>query len=288
MDIYDPFAPDKRKKKRYRVLSTKALIFAACALTVLVLSSVAILAKNDFSLMSALGGNVEVTSATEEETDLTVDKTEKNLLFWCKNSETDALDFLWIVNIRFPECKVKVFSPAAVSGLTFNGTETSINRIYANFGSSGLKGAMEETYGITIDAYIGSNTETFKRMINYFGSVNVNLETNIEYRGDFNLILMKGENPLKGDLLYKYLVYLGSAGSQCNRERGEILLDIFDTVFTDANYARKDDIFSKIVNLLETDLTIVNYSTASNLIQIIFSNGVSEGRVALTADEFSK
>lgn len=267
----------KTEKREGSVGNLKFAAAVIAAVAVLFSASLFfVLAKNDFDFRTALGGDPGATTRANEETEENAPGGERRYLLWGKDTETGTLRFIWLVKFEFPSRKVTVCAPSAGSTVTFNGTEISLSRVFDIFGEKGLKKAFEETYGFKLDGYIGSDTETFKQLINYFGSIRVELEEKVEYKGDFNLILMRGANTLKGDQLYKYLVYLEKSGDVAADERCDILLAIFDIVFREGRLSSMDNIYSKITNLLYSDITVVDYSGSSRLFKTLFKNGMDK------------
>ena len=115
-------------------------------------------------------------------------------------------------------------------------------------------------------------------MINYFGGITVDLEEQIEYKGNFNLILMKGSNTLKGELAYKYLIYTGFGANTELSDRSEAFILLIEKVFTQ-NYSQKaDTIFSRIVNNMTTNITVMQYSENTDLLNYLFDNGFSSAK----------
>ena len=248
----------KTEKREGSVGNLKFAAAVIAAVAVLFSASLFfVLAKNDFDFRTALGGDPGATTRANEETEENAPGGERRYLLWGKDTETGTLRFIWLVKFEFPSRKVTVCAPSAGSTVTFNGTEISLSRVFDIFGEKGLKKAFEETYG-------------FK------------LEEKVEYKGDFNLILMRGANTLKGDQLYKYLVYLEKSGDVAADERCDILLAIFDIVFREGRLSSMDNIYSKITNLLYSDITVVDYSGSSRLFKTLFKNGMDK---TVTAEE---
>ena len=162
-------------------------------------------------------------------------------------------------------------SPATAVELD-GGESLTLNDIFARYGEKRLLEAVEDYTGRQVDRYVASTDESFKSMINYFGGVTVNVPDQIEYRGDFTLILVKGKQNMKGDTLFKYLRYLGLLGDDDAQE--QVLADILGSVFKPQNAGRLSNIFSKFSNTLNTNVTIVDFSQAENGIRAILDGGM--------------
>ncbi|MBR3620488.1 MAG: hypothetical protein IKN56_03200, partial [Clostridia bacterium] len=121
-----------------------------------------------------------------------------------------------------------------------------------------------------------SDTEAFKQMVNNFGSVTVELKESINYKGSFNLILPRGSNVIKGDTLYKYLVYTNYNHVQAEEIRAKALEGVLKNVINEDNADGIEKIYSRIANLLYTDVTIVVFTELRNYIDDLFKTGVKE------------
>lgn len=255
------------------------IIFAAAVVLILVISCVVILAKNDFNLKAAVGGDIEASSeTTEEASTANLSKSDKYYLLWCADQENKELKFLWIARVTTPKVQLKVYAPSTDDMLEYEGQYYTIGNLYSIYGEKIFTETLENYYGINFSAYIGSSPEMFKQMINYFGGITVDLEEQIEYKGNFNLILMKGSNTLKGELAYKYLIYTGFGTNTELSDRSEAFILLIEKVFTQ-NYSQKaDTIFSRIVNNMTTNITVMQYSENTDLLNYLFDNGFSSAK----------
>ena len=255
------------------------IIFAASVILILIISCVAILAKNDFNLKAAVGGDIEVsTEMTEETSTANLAKSDKYYLLWCADQDEKELKFLWIARMITPKVQLKVYAPSTDDMVEYEGQYYTIGNLYSIYGEKIFIDTLEKYYGIDFSAYIGSSPETFKQMINYFGGITVDLEEQIEYKGTFNLILMKGTNTLKGELAYKYLLYAGFGSSTELSDRSEAFIQLIKKVFTQDYSQKADTIFSRIVNNMTTNITVMQYSENSELLNYLFNNGFSSAK----------
>lgn len=265
------------EKKRSTGTRKKFTVFFICAVVLLLgVSCTVILVKNNFDIHAAVGGDIVATSEEDEETSAVIGDATKNYLLWCSNTQTGQLDFLWLVKAEFPGKDLLICSVSPSEILTYNEQNMTVASVFSGYNSNGLIAALSETYGIEIDSYMGSNTESFKQMVNMFGSVTVDLDRAIEYRGSFNLILPKGENALKGDTVYKYLVYLSTDIENGLEKRSRVLENILNVAFLEKYSGRTDKIFTKMSNAVTTDITIVKYSASRDLIINAFREGLGE------------
>ncbi len=243
---------------------------------VIVFSGYIILKNNDFDFRSALGGDPDAVEYEDESMTEKAEKSDKCFLFWCKDSVTKDLQFFWITKISEPKGKFTFLSPSLDESIEYEGGYLTFGKIFSLYGEDGLSKAAEKYCNTAIDYQIGSDTEEFKQTVNYFGSVTVDLPESIEYRGQFNLLLMKGTNTLKGDTLYKYLVYTNFIESNASEIRSDVLGQILKNVINPENSGNLDKIYSRLANTIKTDITIVDFSAMRDYLTLVFNTGVNE------------
>jgi len=282
-------SPFKKEKSYTDALSKKWTIVIACALAVILIGSVvAILAKNDFDLRSALSGEIVTTKQDEETTAKpNVAKSDKYYLLYCFDDDTNDLRFMWIVRMKLPSRAVTVFAPNVQTMVSYGDNMISFNYTYKLHGTDALKSAVEKEYGIDISKYAGSGTNNFKSMINYMGGITLDVPEKVEYRDEFNLFLIKGKNTVKGDPVYKYLLWLGFGQAENISRRSDVLIEIFSTVFTESNSLKTDAYYSKFANSVETDFTIVDYRKDVETVKYVFENGISKVTIAQDENELT-
>lgn len=271
-----------------------AAILTACVVGILAISIFAILSKYDFNVKSALGGNAESETQVEEtQAPEALIQADKTYLFWCADSSGDRLRFAWLVNFKLPErrvtsCALDLDMRINVASDAQNGAEKteSIRSVFMTSGIKDLVAYLEADLGLEIDGYIGSDDESFKSMVNYFGGFDVTVPEQIEYKsGEFSVILVKGKQNLKGDTLFKYLRYLGTLGGRGRAMQATAVNEILDSVFRPSNAGRLGTIFSRISNTLETDLSIVEFSSSEAGIKVFAENGFTLKKTVETPEE---
>lgn len=277
------FKPDRRTKIPKSVYT---IAFVIALLIIVVTSSFVILKNNNFDLMAAIGG--ESIKKEDEDEDTATCEEERCFLLWCKDSKTNQLEFIWVMRVSLPEGKYEVYSPSLDSTVSYEGNYKSLVDIFSTYGSDGLCRSVETLCSISISSYIGSDTENFKQMINKIGSVTVNLTNQIEYRGDYNLILSSGKNTLKGDQLYKYLCYTNYVDFGASTMRVEVLKQVLQNAIGPDEKSGIDTLYSNIANLLYSNMTIVDYSASTDFINQMFDSGVINYIEITEASGFNK
>lgn len=268
------FSTERKSKEKKKLIIIVAII---SALLVMIAASVAIIINSS-----------DATQNTEDAEYILPVKKNKithNFLLWCKDTQGD-LQFLWVVQAELPKGKYTIYSPSLDEQILYNEVYSSVADIYKKYGSEGLQTALEHHCDIIINSQIGSDGEHFKQVINYFGGVNVNVLDNIEYRGIFTLILLKGEMVLKGNSLYKYLLYSNFMQENASEARVQVLGELLTKVVSENYLPKLETIYSKIANLLISDITIVDFSASKDIYIQLFECGVKEVKFAKKASDF--
>ena len=240
---------------------------------ILVFCVVAVLAVSIFAIVSGNSKDDGGVTLVEEQAEI---EAEKTYLFWC--ADGSELRFAWLVNVEMPERRAVVCT-LDVNRKLGGGYEESIRQVFASEGIKKLVADMEAEFETQIDGYIGSDEEGFKSMINYFGGFDITVPEQITYRsGDFALTLVKGKQNMKGDTLIKYIRYLCTLDEDGRDLQADAMSEMLACVFKPSNISKCDSIFSRISNTLETDLTIVDYSSAKSGIEILVEEGFASIR----------
>lgn len=280
------FKTDRKRfdggNKKLNILFTAAVIF------ILVASCLYIMAKNDFNLKAAVGGDIETTTLAETETVKSVEKSDDYYLFWCTDTEGKNLKFMWIVRSRLPKMVLTVFTPDVQDMIEYEGQNYTYGDLYSIYTEEVFVKAIQDNYGVDFEAYIGASPEMFKQMVNYFGGITVTLDEQIEYKNDFTLILMKGDNVLKGELLYKYLLYTEVQGDEGKEARCNVFIDLSENIFTPKYAEKLDTIYSRIANGMTGNVTIMKYTELSEKMHYIFNTGYKSAKAVTTIDNLKK
>ncbi len=125
-----------------------------------------------------------------------------------------------------------------------------------------LVSGFSEKAGMTFDRYIVVNEKNFKSFVGLLGTYETEIGQAIDYKGDdFSLSLLSGKQKLTGDKLFKYVRYLGADGSDYSLEnQGKLIADFLSQKLNETNTSKGEDLFSSMVNLSESDITIVDFS----------------------------
>lgn len=266
------------------------VIFFLCVLLVLLVSCLAILGKYDFNLKNAVNGEAETETVTvTEEGEIPEIQGEKTYFFWCAESDRSSIHFAWLVNINMPERTMKVYTVTPETLVETDGEAVSLEMLYQKWGELELAKAVETATGVKIDGYAGSDGNSFRNMINSFSGVDVTVPEQVEYRGEgLTLVLVKGKQNMKGDTLYKYMLYLESLGARGRSMQANVLTEIFESVFKPSYIGRTSSIFSKFSNTLKTNLSIVDFSQTEEAVKILMEHGFVSLKPVDSPEEFEE
>lgn len=278
------------EKQTAKVKAKKfAIVFGIGAILILAVSLIAILGKNDFNVRAALGADTETKVNEENEAVRTVASESDNIYFlWVASKDRSQMRFLWLVRAQMPEGKFSICTIKPSSILTIDGKSVTFEEVFAKSGEKELVSAMEAYSGLEIDKYIGSTDENFKALINYLGGIQIEVPEQIEYKSDdFNAILVKGMQNMKGDTIFRYLRYLGVTEYEGTRSQSKVFGEFLQYIFSEKYIEKRTNIFSKISNSMKTDISIVDFSSHDNDILTLMENGISEIDVVSVPSELA-
>ncbi len=258
-------------------------------IVILVASTAMILKSNDFDFDSAFGIE-KVTETTQETTEVQTGtfEAERTFLVWCADSARKNMHFMSIIRFSLPECNVSVLSidPKAALAATHTGTESPAS-IYLKSGESALIDAIEDAYGMKIDRYIGATETDFKSFVNYFGGIEINVPEQVNYRdSEMSLVLIKGDQALKGDTFFKYMLYLDSLGSEGKERQSVAMYHLLKGIFNPDNLRKRNKIFKQITNDMLTDISIVDFSSEEDGIVMLMENGITHVDIVDNPENF--
>lgn len=265
-------------------------IFAACVIGIAGISCLAILSKYDFDIKSAVGGDTQTeTSVAETTTRAEISEKDGTLLMWCADSARENLRFLWLCSFSVPENEIVLYSLDPKTVVMTDGISRTLEGCYAASGITELIKAVENFADVKIDRYIGATDSEFKTMINYFGGFEINVPEQTEYRSEeFNLMLIKGKQNIKGDTMFRYMRYLATKGTEGRKQQSEVLMQIMSSVLNSKNADRMSNIYSKLSNNLNTDITIVDFSQNEQALASFTGKGILRKTVVQSVEDFGK
>lgn len=188
-----------------------------------------------------------------------------NLLLLCTNTEKTDLRFLTVIQINFDDNTYTVCSFSPREAVKADGRFAGFDEHYQMGGIKQLVRAVEAISGIKIDRYIASHDNSFKRAINSMGAVVLSFPEQINYRcEDFAIVLLKGEQKMRGDDLLKYMRYCAALGDEGLQMQSEAIGACFKQYITEKTISKKDNLYATLINTLQSDISVMDFKKASD------------------------
>lgn len=259
----------KAKRMRSFIISFTAFVIVLGAISILMFYK-----SVNFDMSNIFNKNESTTNdfSTTEETTILAELTGKsNLLFVCYDINNN-ISSAFIIKNNMEIKTISVYNLAPDAKYIFNDTSLTLNEHFVKNGISGMKLAVENQTKIKIDKYIKATETNFKKIIDKIGTVDVNIPFDINYKSnDFTLSLNSGVQNLSGDMLVKYLKISKDENSS------KAFAAFLDKSFSKKTIEEQDALFYNLINLVDTDISVVDYSDKRNVISA-FSNLSAESK----------
>ncbi|MEG1845390.1 MAG: LCP family protein [Oscillospiraceae bacterium] len=259
----------KAKRMRSFIISFTAFVIVLGAISILMFYK-----SVNFDMSNIFNKNESTTNdfSTTEETTILAELTGKsNLLFVCYDINNN-ISSAFIIKNNMEIKTISVYNLAPDAKYIFNDTSLTLNEHFVKNGISGMKLAVENQTKIKIDKYIKASETNFKKIIDKIGTVDVNIPFDINYKSnDFTLSLNSGVQNLSGDMLVKYLKISKDENSS------KAFVAFLDKSFSKKTIEEQDALFYNLINLVDTDISVVDYSDKRNVISA-FSNLSAESK----------
>ncbi|MEG1550992.1 MAG: LCP family protein [Oscillospiraceae bacterium] len=259
----------KAKRMRSFIISFTAFVIVLGAISILMFYK-----SVNFDMSNIFNKNKSTTNdfSTTEETTILAELTGKsNLLFVCFDINNN-ISSAFIIKNNMEIKTISVYNLAPDAKYVFNDTSLTLNEHFVKNGISGMKLAVENQTKIKIDKYIKATETNFKKIIDKIGTVDVNIPFDINYKSnDFTLSLNSGVQNLSGDMLVKYLKISKDENSS------KAFAAFLDKSFSKKTIEEQDALFYNLINLVDTDISVVDYSDKRNVISA-FSNLSAESK----------
>jgi len=249
------FNKEKRKQKKNR--ATFIIAFLCFALLLAVVSTLILLKSVNFNLKNLIDRKQESTetpSETESSTFPVHYSGNANILFVCSDSSKE-LEFFGILNFDMDGKEISVYSFENTDEIIIEGKSSSFTDLFSSGGASGLKKAVETSYGIKIDRYINVTQTNLKKIFSRFGEVTVNSDEKINIKGkDYVLNLEKGEQSATAETVLSYFKYLSGS------DRSAFACEVIDFYLNEGKIQADQENFDAVINLIETDISAKDFS----------------------------
>lgn len=255
----------KKSTIKYFIIS-----FSIFIVLLAICSAVLFMHSLDYDLSNLVDSTSTTTTAPVEEnfTDAySVNNLsgKSSLLFIVEN--TDGIDFICNISTDFDNKSMNVLCIEGGENLSYKNKILKISSVYFEDNIAGVKTALADNYGVTIDKYVILDNDGLKNVLSLFDGFSVNVIENVSYEShDFKLSLSKGVQELSPDMTYKYLQ------TSENETRANIVCDIIKSVLVADYVEDSEKLFTSFVNLCETDISVIDYSeTIDRLVEYCYA-----------------
>lgn len=215
----------------------------------------------------------ESETQTESAADLSQAEGIKNLLLVCSTPDKTDIRLLTVVQINFDDRSYTICSFSPRESVRTQERFGTFLEHYQQGGVKELTRAVETVSGIRIDRYIASDDNTFKRAINTMGALTFQFPQQINYRGaDFAIVLIQGEQKMRGDDLLKYLRYCSALGDEGLQMQSEAIGVCFRQYFTEKNLDKKDNLYAALINTLQSDISVLDFKRSGAMLRSMQQN----------------
>ena len=272
------FAPKgvngKNRMPKYIWMTAIAAVFFG------LLSFLVILAMNDFDLSLAMGKRQQAPddaqeSTTAEAADVSAlqDLTHAlNFLAVCTGEK--ELTFCMVVSVVPSEAtiRIKPISPDCI--LETEGGKMRLSDVVQ-------RGAVEDiaqglaAKSIPIAKYVSVTEDDFISLLQKLGPVNITLENGYDFTdGAVRYTYSAGAVSMAAEAMLSYMKS-ASVGDDLLRLQANAAAAIIRTHFTAENVDKGEDFFSALINLVNTDITVFDYTPAVSVIKALAAGGIT-------------
>ena len=197
----------------------------------------------------------------------------KNLLLLCASPDKTDIRFLTVMQINFDDNTYTISSFSPRESVNTGDKLATLLEHYQSGGVRQLTRAMETRSGIRIDRYIASDDNTFKRAINSMGAVTFNFPEQVNYRSeDFAIVLIEGEQKMRGDDLLKYLRYCGALGEEGLDMQSQAIGEMFRQYINEKNLGKMNNLYSSLINTVSSDISAMDFKKARGMLEYMQRN----------------
>lgn len=272
-DIYFSKVNKERSAEQKILLTALAVILVFTVVFVTVVGAV-----NGFSAKKffAPEQTTQVNNIEEEETvNLPQVSGKKNFVFAVNDDET--LLFVSAIQVDLDGSAYKVCTFKA--GTVLDGS--SLTDLFKNSGVQNVKSALSVALGTDFDYCISIEADAYEELFNTMGSINYPILSDIKYREDnspasYNIKISAGEQTLDGKRfinLIRYYLDAENNPSQAN----ELILAAMSQQINSENYGKSEELFKAYIATADTDITVRDFSSAGEELQVISSEQKNMG-----------
>ncbi len=282
---------DLQRKNKKRKTTALIIGFLCFAIVLGSVSTLLLWRSLNYDFENIFNKNQE--STTEVVTTVPAEKVayEGSALFLVAVTSDDGkeVDFMNFISVDLKDRIIRVI-PIDISLQNAEG-KTPADVLLSN----GIKAAaehLEKQNNTQIGKYLVFTESGYKSVFRALGDITLTVNEQVEYdTPDMFLELNRGSNTLTPEKTYKYMKYLCETQSpeQCSKLNAQIIVAAFNAFFNSKKFDYdSNDLFSKLINYCDTDISIVDYTEAKDKIQYLLPQSAKEKlKVFVSAKENS-
>ena len=267
------------KVNKERSAEQKILLTALAVILVFTVAFVTVVgAVNGFSAKRffAPEKTTQVNNIEEEEiVNLPQVSGKKNFIFAV--NDDDTLLFVSAIQVDLDGSAYKACTFKADTVLD----GSSLTDLFKKSGVQNVKSALSVALGTDFDYYISIEADAYEELFNTMGSINYPILSDIKYREDnsptsYSIKISAGEQVLVGKRfinLIRYYLDAENNPSQAN----ELILAAMSQQINSENYGESEELFKTYIATADTDITVRDFSSAGEELQVIGSEHKNMG-----------
>ncbi len=249
---------DTEKNARSSRFRRFAVAFSCFFIILASISFLLLLSHYDFDL-SAIASHGDEQQTEEETTQAPAPEVEgiRNYLLLCTADSDNSIRFISIATADLNQKILNIHPLDPTVSVDITGCNGNFREQLDYGGTAQLVLAVEKYSGIKIDKYVRSTDSKFKSIINYVGGIEINVEKQIDIRTpELTAVIAKGPQTMTGDIMLKYI----RCFEKDHIKQAEIIADMIEQKLTSTNLSKADSYYKKIINLTESDISVVDFA----------------------------
>lgn len=282
------FMTEEEKKAR-----KKKIIFGCFIAFIILFGSVSILCflkSYDYDLSKVFGQGTEKVQGEEETTTKPVEmEGSATILLTGSSTNKDELYFVALIKADLDNMQVSVCCLPTSAIARVGNVSATLEENFKTGGAKQLVQAANQYTGVKIDRYVAVGEKNFKKATRYLGNYSLTLDEKITYNGgDFSLNLVKGKQTLTGDKLMHYIRYQEKQGGEYLDAQARIICDMIDQMVCERNIDEGEELFNQLINIVDSDISIVDYTKSSPYIQGYAGSEKRQSSVSAEISDFKE
>lgn len=197
---------------------------------------------------------------------------KENFLIACTPDDHSYVEFLVLVCVDMDQITAHVCPLSPSDTAEVQGMSRTLSEHYLYAGGRQLQQAVASLGGIPVDRYAVVTYSGFKKVFGLFGkSVEVNLPQAVEYKTDtYSISLPAGTQSVNADTALKLM---RAPVSNAAENRAIVMCAMFDTFLTEKNIVQGSELFTQVMDLIDTDITANDYAAWTNALTVLARSG---------------